>query len=164
MELQWHLPNEQEIQYAQELFSLFFEKNLQDIEAHHLSNINTQKSSDVLNLARLMDEMHLKNVNMSNSQRENLGRSLVLVNYSFLGVCQRASYAGIANLSESKEKFESKFSLPAFKNAREKLYSVGNRLVQYTFSNLFVKDPYIGKALVQLLGAIYGEEEQYIFF
>ena len=67
---------------------------------------------------------------------------------------------GVANLSPEKAKFDQQFTLDGCKDARQKLCSLGNRLVQYTFSNLYVRDPYIGKALVQLLGAIFGEEEQ----
>ncbi len=157
LELQWHEPTDKEIQYAQELYSLFFERNLQDIETQHLQGVSTQKPT-LENLASLMDDLHLKKAEVAN--RETLSRSLILVDYVFLGISQRASFAGVANLTEEKKKFEGRFRLEGFKNARERICSLGNRLVQYTFSNLYVKDPYIAKALVQLLGTMYGEEEQ----
>ena len=92
IEIEWHLPSDKEKQYAQELYTTFFDKNLNHIEQEHLQGVSTQKPELGL-LANLVDDMHLKKVEVSNVQREGLGRRLSLVNYAFLGISQRASFA-----------------------------------------------------------------------
>jgi len=159
IQLKWHQPNKQEKAYALSLFNLLYQTNLDAIKQDYLQGFQS-KELNYQFLSQLIDDMHLKMLETVRIERVEIGRSLFLAYFTFLGLSQRIPYAKTAILSDIQKNFEERFCFEELGNVREELCEFVKRFLDFACTKSYIADPTISKTIVDLAAGTFGEDEQ----